>query len=163
VFVADDLGAWLVTLLADASRRKVTDLVLGSQQQRALRTAADAAIQLAAGQLSASAGADPEQVAMVVGEVFRQPVPRLCAGQQTLLEALQAGIARQLKVLEDAELTGTSQSAATVLGVPDGVIAEVLTGQLPRPKALPVILAMLHTDQPSQATRATGDVMQPAA
>ena len=30
VFVADDLGAWLVGLLADAGRRKLTTLVLGS-------------------------------------------------------------------------------------------------------------------------------------
>jgi hypothetical protein len=35
VFVADDLGAWLVGLLADAGRKKLTALVLGSDQQRA--------------------------------------------------------------------------------------------------------------------------------
>ena len=36
VFVADDLGAWLVGLLADAGRRKLTTLVLGTDQQRAI-------------------------------------------------------------------------------------------------------------------------------
>jgi hypothetical protein len=33
VFVADDLGAWLVGLLADAGRKKLTTLVLGTDQE----------------------------------------------------------------------------------------------------------------------------------
>jgi hypothetical protein len=37
VSVADDLGAWLVGLLAEAGRKKLTTLVLGSDQERALR------------------------------------------------------------------------------------------------------------------------------
>jgi hypothetical protein len=45
VFVADDLGAWLVGLLADAGRKKLTALVLGGDQERALRKAAVAAVQ----------------------------------------------------------------------------------------------------------------------
>ena len=44
VFVADDLGAWLVGLVADAGRKKLTALVLGSDQERALRKAATAAV-----------------------------------------------------------------------------------------------------------------------
>ena len=40
VFVADDLGAWLVGLLADAGRKKLITVVLGSEQERALRQAA---------------------------------------------------------------------------------------------------------------------------
>ncbi len=47
-----------------------------------------------------------------------------------MLEALQAGIARQLAVLEDASLTGTGQSSADVLGVPSTGLAEKLTGHL---------------------------------
>src|SRR4051794_4997770 len=43
VFVADDLGAWLVGLLADAGRKKLTTWVLGSDQERAVRQAATAA------------------------------------------------------------------------------------------------------------------------
>jgi hypothetical protein len=39
VFVADDLGAWLVGLLADAGRRKLVAFVLGDEQERALRHA----------------------------------------------------------------------------------------------------------------------------
>jgi hypothetical protein len=37
VFVADALGGWLVGQLADAGRKKLTELVLGSEQERALR------------------------------------------------------------------------------------------------------------------------------
>ena len=44
VFVADDLGARLVGVLADAGRRKLTTVVLGSEQERALRSAATAAV-----------------------------------------------------------------------------------------------------------------------
>lgn len=39
-FVVDDLVAWLVGLLADAGRKKLTGLVLGSEQERALGRAA---------------------------------------------------------------------------------------------------------------------------
>ena len=49
-----------------------------------------------------------------------------------MLEALQAGIAGQLAVLDDASLTGTGQSSADVLGVPGTVVAEKLTGHLLR-------------------------------
>ena len=44
VFVADDVGAWLVGLLADAGRKKLTTLALGDEQQRALRHAATSAV-----------------------------------------------------------------------------------------------------------------------
>jgi hypothetical protein len=39
-FVADDLAAWPVGLLADAGRKKLTSLVLSTEQERALRAAA---------------------------------------------------------------------------------------------------------------------------
>jgi hypothetical protein len=48
VFVADDLGAWLVGLIAEAGRKKLTTWVLGTDQERALRQAATAAIQVTA-------------------------------------------------------------------------------------------------------------------
>lgn len=56
VFVADDLGAWLAGLLADAGRKKLTTLVLGSEQERALRQAATAAVQLTARELTPAGG-----------------------------------------------------------------------------------------------------------
>lgn len=133
VFVADDLGAWLIGLLADAGRKKLTTLVLGSEQERALRQAATAAIQVTAAQLAPPGEERAEQLAMVVSEVFREPVPDAAlAGQATLLQALQAGIAANLAVLDDATLTGTGRSSAELLGVSDGVLAEALADHLVR-------------------------------
>jgi hypothetical protein len=97
VFVADALGGWLVGQLADAGRKKLTKLVLGSDQQRALRQAADAAVLATAEEMSPPGGEQAEQVAMVISEVFRDPVPDApLAGPVMLLEGLQAGIARQM-------------------------------------------------------------------
>jgi hypothetical protein len=132
VFVADDLGAWLVGLLADAGRKKLTALVLGGDQERALRKAAVAAVQDTAAEMSSSAE-QAGQLAMVISEVFRVPGPDApLAGSVTMLEGLQAGIARQLAVLDDVGRTGTGQSSAEVLGVPGAVLAEKLTGCLVR-------------------------------
>jgi hypothetical protein len=132
VFVADDLGAWLVGLLADAGRKKLTAVVLGSDQERALRKAADAAVQATTAEMSPSAER-AGQLAMVISEVFREPVldaplPRAV----TMLEGLHTGIAIQLAVLDDAERTGTGHSSAEALGVPGAVLAEKLTGYLVR-------------------------------
>src|SRR5690348_16825144 len=108
MFVADDLGAWLVGVFADAGRKKLATWVLGSDQERALRQAATAAVQLTAVQLVPSGGQRAEQLAMVVSEVFREPVPEASlAGQATLLQALHAGIAANLAVLDDPAVTGT--------------------------------------------------------
>lgn len=131
VFVADDLGAWLVGLLADGVRRKLTTLVLGDELDRALRTAATAAIGITADELCPDDHGQAEQVAMVINEVFRKPVSdALLAQHMTVLNALQAGIADQLAVLDDASLTGTGLSSADVLGVPVGVLADKLTDHL---------------------------------
>jgi hypothetical protein len=132
VFVADDLGAWLVGLLADAGRKRLTVLVLGSDQERALRKAATVAVEETAAEMSPSVE-QAGQLAMVISEVFREPMPDApFAGPTTLLEGLQAGIARQLAVLDDLALTGTGQSSADVLGVPGAVLAEKLTDRLVR-------------------------------
>ena len=133
VFVADDLAAWLVGVLADAGRRKLTTLLLGSEQERALRQAATAAIESTAMELDPSGGGQAGQLAMVVSEVFRNLAPDArMVGQATLLEALQAGIAERLAVLDDAAVTGTGQSSAEVLGVPGSVLAQTLAGHLVR-------------------------------
>ena len=129
VLVADDLAAWLVGLLADAGRKKLTTLVLGSEQERALRPAAVAAVEATAAQL-VPAGEQAEQLVMAVGEVFRDPPKVALAGQVTLLEALQAGIAETLAVLDDPDVTGTGQSSMELLGVLGGVLAEALAGHL---------------------------------
>ncbi len=127
VFVADDLGAWLVALLADASRKKLISLVLGTDQERALRSAAAAAVRLTATELCPDSQ-QAENLARIINQVFSEPVPEVpLSGQTTLLEALQAGIAGQLAVLDDPSLTGTGQSSADVLGLPVGVLADKLT------------------------------------
>jgi hypothetical protein len=75
VFVADDLGAWLVGLLADAGRKKLITVVFGDRQQRALRQAAAAAVTDTAEEVSSSGGEQADDVARVISEVFRQAVP----------------------------------------------------------------------------------------
>jgi hypothetical protein len=133
VFVADDLGAWLVGLLADAGRKKLTTLVLGSDQERALRRASAAAVQLTAEQLAPPGNKQADQLAMVVGEVFRDAAPDVAVTQQaTLLEALQTGIVGKLAVLDDPAFTGTGRSSAELLGVSGGVLAETLACHLVR-------------------------------
>ena len=133
VFVTDALGAWLVEQLADAGRKKLTELVLGGEQERALRRAASAAVRATAEEMSPIGGEQAGQVAMVINQVFGDPVPDApLTGPVMLLEGLQAGIAGQLAVLDDAGLTGTGQSSADVLGVPGTVLADKLTGHLVR-------------------------------
>jgi len=133
MFVADDLVAWFVGLLADVGRKKLTTLVLGSEQQRALRQAASSAIQDTVDELSSAGSGRAEEIAKVISEVFREPVRAgWPTGQGTLLEALQAGIARQLAVLDVPSLTSTDppHSPADVLGVPGAVLADKLTAHL---------------------------------
>ncbi len=133
VFVADDLGAWLVGLLADASLKKLTTLVLGSDQERALRQAAKAAVKGTAEQLAPSDDEQAQQLATAVGKVFRDPaLDAAVARQATLLEALQAGIVSKLAVLDDPDITGTGQSSAQLPGVPSGMLAETLARNLAR-------------------------------
>ena len=56
MFVVDDLLAWLVGLVADAGRKKLVTLVLGSDQERALRKVAEAAVELTAVELAPASG-----------------------------------------------------------------------------------------------------------
>jgi hypothetical protein len=129
VFIVDDLVGWLVGLLADAGRKKLVTLVLGTDQERALRPAVKAAVEATAAQL-APPDEQAERLAMTVGNVFRDAPKVTLAGQETLLEALQAGIAAQLAVLDDPDATGTGQSSMALLGVPAGALAETLSGHL---------------------------------
>jgi hypothetical protein len=131
VFVADDLAAWLSSILADAGRKKLTSLLLGDDQKRALQSAATAAIQRTAEDLHPDDVEQARQLAMVVSEVFSESL-RVAplARETTVLQALQAGIAAQIAVLDDAGLTGTGQSSAELLGVPGTVVAAKLTSHL---------------------------------
>jgi hypothetical protein len=51
VLATDDLAAWLAGGLADAGRKKLAALVLGTGQERALRAVATAAVQRTAAEL----------------------------------------------------------------------------------------------------------------
>ena len=65
--------------------------------------------------------------------MFGQPVAsELLVGHATVLEAPQAGIARQLAVLDDASPTGTGQFLAEVREVAGAMVAAKLTGPLVR-------------------------------
>jgi hypothetical protein len=133
VWVADDLGAWLVGVLADAGRKKLAEFVLGTDQERALRQAATAAVGLTARELRPGDREQAGQLALVISQVFGAPVPgEPLAGHQTVLQALQAGIADQFEVLDDASVTGTGQSSSDLLGVTGTVLAERLTANLLR-------------------------------
>jgi len=132
-FVADGLASWLVGQLADAGRRRLATWVLGSDQERELRRAGSAALLLAAGELRPEGGERAEELAMVLSQVFSAPVPDASVrAQATLLEAIQAGIVRQLSVLDDAGITGTGRSSAELLGLSAETLAEKLTGHLVR-------------------------------
>jgi len=86
-FIADDLGAWLIGLLADAGRKKVTALVLGSEQERALRKAATAAVQSTAGELRPDDAEQAAQLARVVDQVFTAPENRSILDTMRLRQA----------------------------------------------------------------------------
>ena len=132
-FVADDLGAWLVSLLADAGRKKLATFVLGDEQVRALRGACRAALTATAAELRPGDAAAAEEVAMVVGEVFKTPVPQSAGEHGTLLEDLRAGIAAQVAVLDDRDITiEPGWSSADALGVSAAEVAEKLASLLVR-------------------------------
>ncbi|MGO9188058.1 MAG: hypothetical protein ACLP8X_06275, partial [Streptosporangiaceae bacterium] len=131
VFVVDDLGAWLVGLLADAALKKLTTLIRGSEPDRALRQAAKAAVQQTIDELCPAGGEQAGQLATAINKAFKNPMPRApLAGKATLLEALQAGIAEQLADLDHVSPVGTGRSPGALLGVPAGVLAEKLSGYL---------------------------------
>jgi hypothetical protein len=128
-----DLGAWVIALLAESGRKKLTTLVFGTEQERALRSVATAAIELTARDLHPADEEQAEQLALVIGQVFNKPVPEDLLGEHTtMLDALQVGIGGQLAALDDATLTDQHQSSAEVLGVPGTVLAETLITYLVR-------------------------------
>jgi tetratricopeptide (TPR) repeat protein len=131
--VADDLGAWLVSMLADAARRKLVAFVLGDDQGRALYQACSAALTATAAELRPDDYDAADEVAMVVCEVFKTPAVQLGAEHATLLEALHAGIAAQLAVLDDPDITAEpGWSSADSLGLSAAELAEKLTLHLMR-------------------------------
>lgn len=130
-FVVDDLASWLVGLLADAGRKRLIGLISGGEQERALRPVTDAAIRRTAEETCHGKGERAEHVARVIGEVFRERSPSAWPTESgTILEGLQLGVAQQLAVLSDADLTGTGQSSEDALGISAELLARTLTDHL---------------------------------
>jgi hypothetical protein len=123
-FVTGVFATWLLEQLADAGRKRLTTLLLGDEQERAVRVAASAAIGLTAERFHPAGGRPTEHLAMVIDQVFAEPVPAAPVGDVTLLEALHSGITAQLALLDDPELTGTGKSSAELLGVLSAELAE---------------------------------------
>jgi hypothetical protein len=123
----------VAALLADAGRRKLTTLVLGAEQGRALRSAATAVVQRTAEELNPGDDDQAQHMALVISQVFREPVPTVSpVTHNSMLEALQRSVAGQLAILGDASLTGTGQSSADVMDLSAAELAEKLTGHLLR-------------------------------
>jgi hypothetical protein len=133
VFVVDDFAAWLVGLFADEGRKRLTAWVVGTDQERELRSAVAAAVQATASELRPEGGEQATELARVIGEVLDGPMPDApLVGHGTLLEALQAGITGQLAPLDDPGLTETGKSSADVLGVQPAALADALFRYLVR-------------------------------
>lgn len=73
--------AWLVGLLADAGRERLTTRVLGDDQERALRQAATTAVKLTAAELRPDDDEQAEQLAMVVSEGIQDDGAGRAAGR----------------------------------------------------------------------------------
>ena len=129
-FVTGVFATWLLEQLADAGRKRLTTLLLGDEQERAVRVAASAAIGLTAERFHPAGGRPAEHLAMVIDQVFAEPVPAAPVGDVTLLEALHSGITAQLALLDDPELTGVGKSSAELLGVLGAELAEQLARYL---------------------------------
>lgn len=131
--VGSQLGSWVFSLLTRSGGRWLASQLLGTPQQRALDAAAKAAVQQTALAEHPDDDEQADHLALVITELFGRPLPDApLAGQATMLEALQSGIAAQLAVLDNAQLTGAGESAADLLGVPTSVLAQQLTTELVR-------------------------------
>jgi tetratricopeptide (TPR) repeat protein len=133
VFVADDLAAWLIFISAEGGRKKLASLVLGDDQERALRPAATEAVQRTAAELCPGDAQRAEELAVMVGQLFKTPVPGVLLGEQaTVLEALQVATGRQLALLDNPGLTVTVQSLTGMGDTSATVVAQKLTDHLVR-------------------------------
>ncbi len=133
VSLADDLVAWLLGRVADAGLKQLAKRLRGKDRQGALLAAAEAAVQATAGELRPEGGDRAMQLAMVIDQVFKEPLPHSpTTGDQTLLESIRAGISNQLAPLADPNLTGVGSSSAELLEVPTDELAEKLSSHLVR-------------------------------
>jgi hypothetical protein len=134
VFLAGAFSAWLLEQLADAARNRLGERLFGSEQERALQVASNAAIARTARELRPDGSdEDVEHLAGVLDQVFQVRVPAAPLEEQTtILQALQAAMTAQLAVLGDAGLTGTGYSSAQVLNLSVEQITQTLTSNVIR-------------------------------
>jgi hypothetical protein len=113
--------------------KKLTSLVLGDEQERVLRPAATAAVQLTAAELCSGDAQRAAELATMIGPLFKTPLPEAPLGEQaTVLEALQAAIAGQLQILDDSGLAATVTSLTGKRDVSATAVAQKLTANLLR-------------------------------
>jgi hypothetical protein len=96
--VVDAFGVWLLEQLANAARKRLGERLLGTEHERALSAAGQAAIAQAARKLWPN-GSDEDvaYLAAVVDQVFEAHMPDTpLAEQPTILQALQACVPRGL-------------------------------------------------------------------
>lgn len=67
--------AWLIGMLADRGRRQLTTVLLGTVQERALRSDVTTAVQQTARELCPDNAELAQHVALVICQLFGQPVP----------------------------------------------------------------------------------------
>jgi tetratricopeptide (TPR) repeat protein len=133
IFIAETLASWLIGQIADLGRKRLGLLVLGSDQERSLRQAARAAIYRTVTELCPEQGEQSAELSMVLDEVFREPIRREPTEEHaTLLQTLQAGIARQLEPLGQSDISGMGISSAQLLGISPITLTETLTSHLIR-------------------------------
>jgi hypothetical protein len=132
--IAEAFGGWLVEQVADATRAKLRNWLLGSDQERALRSAAANAIAEASRRLCPSGDADEiSNLQRILDQVFELRNPGSLSGASpTILQGLQVSIAAQLAVLGDRTITGTGESSAGRLGLEVELLTETLSQEVIR-------------------------------
>ena len=66
-----NLGSWVVGLLAESGRKKLITLAFGSEQERALHSAATEAIQLTAREIHPADDEQASQLEMVIDQCLQ--------------------------------------------------------------------------------------------
>ena len=130
MLLVDGFSAWLIFILAEGSRKGLTSKAFGDEQTRALRPAATAVVRRTAAELCPGDGERREELAILVDQLFKTPVPGAPLGEQgTVLEAWQAGIGERLKVLDSPVLAATMKSL-NGRDMPAKIVAETLARYL---------------------------------
>ncbi len=129
--LADEFASWLFGLLADVAGNRLVKFLRGDDFDRALQGAAAAAVERTARELRPEDTDLAEQLASVINQVFSEAMPRAPMAQYApLLLAMRTGIAGQVAILDDADITGTGISSAELIDVSTDALTELLTSHL---------------------------------